>query len=72
MTGGSGYTQHVSSDTGDYGLGGGPATVYGKYFSGGGRGPARPVIKWGSGESREFQKFAHLWLHNALDVAAGH
>lgn len=72
MTGGAGYTKHVSKDSGDFGLGGGPATVYGKYFSGGGKGPARPVVKWSGSESRRFQKFAHVWLHEQLDVIGGH
>lgn len=72
MTGGAGYTERIGSEEASYGLGGGPASVYGKYFSGGGRGPARPVIKWGTGEVRQFQKYAHEWLHRALDVAGGH
>jgi phage gpG-like protein len=73
MTGGSGYTQHVGSSEADYGLGGGPATVYGKYFSHGtDKMPARPVVKWGTAQTREFQKSAHEWLHHALEVAAGH
>jgi len=72
MTGGAGYTAQVSSTSGSFGLGGGPATAYGMYFAGGGRGPARPVIKWGSGESRLFQKWAHAWLNDQLAVIGGH
>lgn len=72
MTGGAGYTEQVSSDSGSFGLGGGPAAAYGKYFAGGGRGPARPVVKWRSAESRAFQKFAHAWLHEQLAVIGGH
>lgn len=70
MTGGAGYTEDIGSDTASYGLGGGPATVYGKYFAGGGRGPARPVLKWGSAQVRDYQKAAHLWLVDALQARA--
>lgn len=64
MTGGDGYTQIVGKTEASYGLGGGPATVYGKYFDGGNtRGmPARKVIAFDSGERARWQKLVHLWL----------
>jgi len=72
MTGGSGYDEKIGHDEASYGMSAGSAAApYGKYFAGGGRGPARPVVKWGSAQSRDYQKFAHEWLHQALAIGAG-
>jgi hypothetical protein len=72
MTGSAGYEEKITSDEASYGMSAASsATPYGKYFAGGGRGPARPVIQWGSAQSRDYQKFAHEWLIQALAVAIG-
>lgn len=65
MTGAAGYTEDIGSDAASYGLGGGPATEYGHYFA-----SARPVVKWGSEQVRDYQKAAHNWLVNALQGQA--
>lgn len=70
MTGGAGYTETIGETEASWGLGGGPAMAYGKYFAGGGRGPARPVIKWGPAQVRDYQKAAHEWLVAALQDRA--
>lgn len=62
MTGGSGYTAEITNRTASYGLGGGPATEYGRYFDSGGSGPARPVIRMPQTEGREWGKVAHKWI----------
>lgn len=72
MTGGDGYDEKIGHDEASYGMSAGSdAAPYGKYFAGGGRGPARPVVKWGSAQSRDYQKHAHQWLLWALDLSIG-
>jgi len=65
MTGGAGYSQHILRQSADYGLGAGPAVEYGKYFDAGGRGPARPVIRFGAGESAKWRRFTETWAHES-------
>jgi len=65
MTGGAGYTQHIAKQSADYGLGGGPAMAYGHYFDAGGRGPARPVIRFDAGESARWRRFTETWAYES-------
>ena len=69
MTGGSGYTAEIAKTEASFGMGGGPALAYGKYFSGGGRGPARPVITFPASFKRESEKSAQRWLMNVAQQA---
>lgn len=72
MTGGAGYDEQIRGDSASYGMGAAsPARAYAKYFAGGGRGPARPVVKWGAEESRAYQKYSHEWLLQAVEMGAG-
>ena len=58
MTGGGGYSEHITTTTGDYGMSdSSKAAPYGQYFD-----YVRPVVrmtaKWGT----EYQKATHAWL----------
>lgn len=65
MTGGAGYSQHVTKNAASYGMEGGPALDYGKYFD-----ARRKVIAFGTGESAKWRRMAEDWAAQAA-LASG-
>lgn len=58
MTGGGGYSEHITHDMAEFGLStGAEAAKYGKYFA-----KRRPVVRMKEAWGREWQKAAHEWL----------
>jgi hypothetical protein len=58
MTGGGGYSEHITRATGDYGMSASSAAApYGHYFS-----DVRPVIRMQARQGTQYQKVAHQWL----------
>ena len=58
MTGGGGYSEHVTATTGDYGMSAdSKAAPYGGYFD-----YVRPVIRMTPAWGREYQKLTQAWL----------
>lgn len=58
MTGGGGYSEHITATAASYGMSeNSPALPYGGYFS-----YVRPVIRVTAKHGRETQKLAHEWL----------
>jgi hypothetical protein len=62
MTGGEGYTQTIGKTEASYGLGSGPATVYGRFFD-----EKRKVIAFSDTAPQRWQKLTQEWL---TDLAA--
>jgi hypothetical protein len=58
MTGGGGYSEHITMTTGDYGMSDtSSAAPYGGYFT-----EKRPVIRMTARQGTSYQKVAHQWL----------
>ena len=58
MTGGGGYSEHITKTSGDFGMSGSSkAAPYGQYFD-----YVRKVIRLTPKHGRDYQKVAHTWL----------
>ena len=58
MTGGGGYSQHITKIAASFGMSeNSKAVPYGKAFS-----DIRPVINWGIKEGAQVQKLTHTWV----------
>jgi len=58
MTGGGGYSEHITKTKGDYGMSSSSkAAPYGAHFA-----AKRPVVRLQAKHGREYQKVTHTWL----------
>ena len=70
MTGGEGYDSKIGPKSAEFGLGGGPAAKYGRYFAGGTeKMPARPIIAFPASYAKAHQKAAHRHVMGVMQQA---